>query len=103
MKADPAEDLIHAVDTVKNKIKRNREAEEYYQDPKAVIYNRIAGRKTSMSTKRADRSKALSPEIENEIEQCLLTRTKIGVPCDKFELRNFEKNDIPVKIDITPL
>lgn len=96
------EDCAHAVEDVINRNKTYREAENYYGVPKAVIYNRISGRKTAMNVTRPGRSQVLSPEIENEIAECLIVRSKMGLPCDKAELRQLVGEYVKNKALKTP-
>lgn len=97
-----AEDLAHAVEDVTNGNRSYRQAEIYYGVPKAVIYNRISGRKTPMDVTGPGRSQVLAPEIENEIVQCLIARSKMGLPCDKSELRQLVGEYVNAKALKTP-
>lgn len=81
------EDVENAVADVRNRNKSYREAETFYGVPKSVIYQRIGGRKTALNVTRAGRSQVLSSDVENELVKCLLARTRMGLPCDKAELR----------------
>lgn len=81
------EDVANAVADVINRNKSYRDAETFYGVPKSVIYQRIGGRKTALNVTKAGRSQVLSPDTENELVKCLLARTKMGLPCDKAELR----------------
>lgn len=80
-------DLKKAVFDVVNKKMTFRQAEEYYHIPKTVIFNRIKGRKTPVMIMGSGRTPAIPKEIEDEIVRCLITRSEMGIPCDKKEMR----------------
>jgi len=66
------EDVIRAVEDV----------------PASVICRRLTWkRKTPIDCRERGRKKAISPEIEDVFEKCLIERARVGCPCDKEELQ----------------
>lgn len=79
-----------------------RQAEEHYGVPEAVIYNKIGGKNTPMSVTGASRFQVLPPEVENQNVKCWLARSKMGLPCDKLELRQLVGEYVKAKDLKTP-
>lgn len=81
------EDLGRAVDDVTNKKKTFRQASEYYGVPIAVIFHRIKGRKVPLDKMGGGVAKALPDRLEDHLVNCLKTRSRMGHPCHKEELK----------------
>lgn len=82
------QDLAAAVHDVQNHNCTYRQAFERYGVPITVIYNRINGRKCPIDKIGAGRATVLTKETEEQIALCLKARSKIGLPCDKEELKD---------------
>lgn len=80
------EDLVNAVNDVLNQNKTYRQAQQHYNVPIAVIFNRIKGRKNPMTTLSAGRRPALPSDVEATIANCLIARARMGWPSDEKEL-----------------
>ncbi|XP_060855370.1 uncharacterized protein LOC132933051 [Metopolophium dirhodum] len=95
-------DLEKAVNAVKSGSLTYNQAFEEFNVPKAVVFNRIKGRKTPMSCTKAGRSRVFSDEIELVLEKCLIARSKMGYPCDKNEFKELVGHFIKQSNFITP-
>jgi len=68
-----SQDVIRAVEDVKNKNKTYRQAQAFYGVPASVIGQRLTGkRKTPIDCRGRGRKTALLPEIEDVLEKCLI-------------------------------
>ncbi|CAH1978091.1 unnamed protein product [Acanthoscelides obtectus] len=93
-----SEDIRRAVEDVANKNKTYRAAQELYGVPISVICQRLTGkRRTPIGSVARARKPALSAEVENTIERCILTRAQYGYPCDKNELQDLVKTYVESK------
>lgn len=98
-----ADDIFRAVESVQNKIKTYRQAQEHYGVPISVIYHRIKGRHISIEKCGIrGRSTALSKDIELQIVNCLLARAHIGYPVDKQELKTLVGDYVTANNITTP-
>lgn len=89
------EDVIRAVEDVQNKNKTYRQAQDFYGVPASVICQRLTGkRKTAIDCNTRGRKTALSKEVEDILETCLIKRAEYGYPCDKEEFQNVVKTYI---------
>lgn len=89
LKTGPAytpDDLARAVADVENKNKTFKAAEEEYGVPKSVIYHRIKGRKSSLTKLGAGRKIALSETVEEQLQNCIIARARMGLPCDREDV-----------------
>lgn len=58
-----------------------------------MIFNRIKGCKTGVTSRQNGRLLALTTVIENIIEKCLIACAQMG-PCDKIQLKELMKEYI---------
>ncbi|CAH2016177.1 unnamed protein product, partial [Acanthoscelides obtectus] len=73
-------------------------AQEFYGVPISVICQRLSGkRRTPIDSVARGRKPALSAEVENTIEKCILARAQYGYPCDKNELQDLVKTYVESK------
>lgn len=101
----PAYSIPHiqaAVCEIINKTMTYKEAEAHYGVPTTVIFNRIAGRKNKIDAVGQGRHPVLSKEVEDEIAKCLNTRSRMGYPCDKEEMKRLTGEYINAKNLKTP-
>lgn len=81
------EDMARAVDDILNRNRSYQQVEDYYGIPKAVVFNRIKGRKTAINKLGSGRSQTLSIDIEHDLENCIRARARMGIPCDKEDVK----------------
>lgn len=94
------EDLLLAVNDVRNKNCTYRQASHQYNVPVAVIYHRIKGRNIPDTKMGGGRSTVFTTEEEEQMVECLKARARMGYPCDKEELRDLvakyvKENNLP--------
>lgn len=82
-----SEDLSRAVEDILNKNRSYQQVEDYYNIPKAVVFNRIKGRQNSINKLGSGRAQSLSIDVENDLENCIRARARMGIPCDKENVK----------------
>ncbi|GLV37575.1 hypothetical protein CBL_20387 [Carabus blaptoides fortunei] len=92
------EDLLLAVNDVRNKNCTYSQASHQYNVPVAVIYYRIKGRNIPDKKMGGGRSTVFT--TEEQMVECLKARARMGYPCDKEELRDLvakyvKENNLP--------
>lgn len=85
------EELQEACEAVQSRRMTYRQAQDHYGIDKSVIYQRLHGRRTSMNKIGGGRPRALSDQIEDQLEQCVLARAEWGYPVDRNELLDIVK------------
>lgn len=80
-------DVLNAVSDVSSGLKTYRQASLDHKVPLTVIFNRINGRKTNINHIGSGRQCELTPEVEDELERCLIARAEMGYPCSRKELK----------------
>lgn len=96
------QDLCNAVKDVKEKKKTYRQAQDTYNVPIKVIYDRIKGRKIDAGRMGAGVKRVLSERVEEYIVSCLKARAQMGHPCQKEELKLLVKEYVDSKQLKTP-
>lgn len=81
------EDMVRAVEDIVNRNRTYQQVEDHYGIPKAVVFNRIKGRKNAINKFGPGRPPALSLDIERDLENCIRARARIGIPCDKEDIK----------------
>ncbi|XP_050505300.1 uncharacterized protein LOC126883682 [Diabrotica virgifera virgifera] len=87
-----AEDLRKAVADVSTNNLTYRQASALYGIPISNIFNRIKGRKIAEGKLGGGRNPIFTPEVEHDIAQYLMERSKMGYPCSKDELLQLVQN-----------
>ncbi|KAK4875970.1 hypothetical protein RN001_012392 [Aquatica leii] len=78
-------DLLRAVQDIRNKNHTYNEVEQIYGVPIAVVYNPLKGRFNSVEKMGAGRSITLSQEAENELENCIKAKARMVYSFNKLE------------------
>ncbi|XP_072397991.1 uncharacterized protein [Diabrotica undecimpunctata] len=82
-----AEDLQKAVADVSTNNLTYWQASDLYGIPISNIFNRIKGKIAEAKLLYGGkRNPILAPEVEHDIAQCLMERSKMNYPCSKYEL-----------------
>lgn len=82
-----AEDLGRAVEDILNRNKTYQQVEDEYHVPKAVVFNRIKGRKNAIDKLGSGRTQSFSVDDERDLENCIRARARMGIPCDKENVK----------------
>ncbi|KAJ8943491.1 hypothetical protein NQ314_009721 [Rhamnusium bicolor] len=82
------DDIQKAVNDIENKNRTYQQAEDFYGIPKSVIFHRIKGRKISIQRMGVGRPSVLSIEVENELENCIKAKARMGYLCDREEIKS---------------
>lgn len=96
------EDLKNAVNDIINCNRTYSQVEQFYGIPRAVVYNRVKGRKTSVEKIGAGRPQVLNPIIEQDIENCLKARARMGIPCNKEDVKDIVEEYVKLENLSTP-
>lgn len=79
--------MDRAVEDILNRNKTYQQVENDYGIPKAVVFNRIKGRKNAIDKLGSGRTQSLSVDIEHDLENCIRARARMGIPCDKENVK----------------
>lgn len=96
-----AEDLQMAVNDIKSHVRTYQQVEDFYGIPKAVVFHRIKGRKSSLKL-GAGRPQALSAEAELDLENCIKAKARMGIPCSREEVIQITAEYVRLKNLQTP-